>query len=97
MIAIDRAPLGASAHRKGGETFSPSQVYSIGMSAPSPNAGDENSNVEMSELSGSNEMVSLAVSLHATARQASRIVASTNMSCERIWGCRETEFKIKWE
>ena len=83
MIAIDRVPFGVSDHRKGGETFSPTQVYSIGMSAPSPNAGEENSNVDMSELSGSNEMVSLGMSLQATARHEGRIVASTNMSCER--------------
>lgn len=51
---MDLVPDGTSPQRIGGESSAPSHVYSEGIDPPSSNAGEDKSNVAISERSGSN-------------------------------------------
>ncbi len=95
IIASERVPSGTSDQRSGGDLSSPSHVYSIGIGAPSSNAGDENSIDLIAELSGSNS-ISLESSLaQAIAITESRTSATAEIRSGRIWECRDADFNFK--
>ncbi len=84
MIASERVPAGTSDQRSGGELFSPSHVYSIGMSPPSSKATEEISISEISELSGSNSGFESLSPQPAVANTKPIAIKVINDRCQRV-------------